>query len=257
MGLPDMDACIHFAWSGVGVKGRMDPDIQEVNVRNTMQLIQAAGELKCGRLLFAGSQAEYGVTEERIRQKKCADAPVTENQECHPISEYGKAKLRVLSDGSTLADMLNMAYIHMRIFSVYGAGDHGTSLISSCLHAALSGEEAILGPCTQRWNYLYITDCAKAVADLTESTYITSDDQNEAEDSVVNVAGEDTRILSEFVKDIFRTAGTDGKFKFADRTPWPEGTPWLYPDTEKLRELTGFSPEVSFTDGIEKCIKGA
>ena len=61
-GIPSPEVCVHFAWSGEGVRGRMDPETQVQNVRNTLALIRVMGETGCRRFLFAGSQAEYGVT---------------------------------------------------------------------------------------------------------------------------------------------------------------------------------------------------
>ena len=158
-GIPSPEVCVHFAWSGEGVRGRMDPEIQAQNVRNTLALIRVMGETGCRRFLFAGSQAEYGVTLERVEARKMSPAAeaapevtgvtymVSEETPCHPISEYGKGKLRILREGAELAEQLGIAYRHMRIFSVYGTGDHETSLISSCVQAAKEGRTAELGPC--------------------------------------------------------------------------------------------------------------
>lgn len=246
--LPEMDACIDFAWRGAGVNGRMDADTQEKNVRDTLQLIGAAGELSCRRFLFAGSQAEYGVTKERVDKGIMDGNLVNEETVCHPVSEYGKAKLRVLLDGSTLAGMLGMAYIHMRIFSVYGPGDHSSTFVDECLKAAVNGGKADLGLCTHLWNFLYVTDCARAVAALLNATLVT-----DGEPCIVNVAGTDTRILREFSEEIFKTVQRNGFPEYREQKVREEGTPWLNPDTSKLKKLTGFSEEVSFPEGIRIC----
>lgn len=274
-GLPRMDACIHLAWDGVGVRGRMDPDIQETNVRNTLKMMQTASELGCRRFLFAGSQAEYGVTAERVKSGMFSGAAVSEDTVCHPLSEYGKAKYRVLLDGSTLAEYLGMAYVHARIFSVYGPGDHGTSLVSACVGAAVRGEQTVLGPCTQLWNYLHVKDCARALSLLLSAPpaggsgpdrsaagafaaglSASGTEETEPERCVVNIGSERTRKLAEFVREIFETAGNPaGGCVFAGREPGPEGTPWLNPDCGKLKRLTGFREEITFADGIRDMIQ--
>lgn len=253
--LPGMDLCMHLAWEGVGVKGRMDADLQEENVKNTLKLMQASSELSCSRFLFAGSQAEYGVTEERVKEGMFSGEPVSEKTVCHPVSQYGKAKLRVLQEGSTLADFLDLAYIHMRIFSVYGAGDHESSLVSSCVRAARAGQNISLGPCSQLWNYLYVKDAARAILALAESTWVFDGDSSEPEDHVVNVGSPDTRPLKDFVREIFETAGGAGRYAFAERPAGPEGTPWLSPSLLRFRKLTGSGAEnefsfTSFHEGI-------
>jgi len=258
--LPPMDACIHLGWEGQGVKGRMDEGIQEQNVKNTLLLMQEAAGLSCRRFLFAGSQAEYGVTEERVKEGMFGGRPVNEEEACHPLSRYGKAKLRVLLEGSTLAEMLGMTYIHMRIFSVYGPGDHETSLVSSCIRAAVSGSGILLSPCTQMWNFLYVSDCARAIRGLLTCGFAPDAESGKTEEHVVNVGSRDSRPLREFVGEIFSEAektdketGTEGPV-FMERKAGPEGTPWLFPDCGKLEKLTGFQEKISFREGIGKCI---
>ena len=276
MGLPEMETVVHFAWEGVGVKGRMDPEIQEKNVRNTLELLKVSRQLGCRAFLFAGSQAEYGITLERVRESLFSGDPVTEEERCCPVSEYGKGKLRVLKEGSELAEQLGVRYCHMRIFSVYGNGDHETSLISSCVRAAKEGQTAELGPCRQQWNFLHIKDCGRAVLALTELAVsaasapelreqAASNAGRSAEEtgtgrgkSVFNIGGDDTRLLRDFVQEVFDIApscGYDGAgFHLAERPVGPEGTPYLSPDISKIREMTGWSPRICFRDGIREML---
>ncbi len=268
MGLPAMDVCVHFAWSGVGVRGRMDPEIQEHNVRNTLEMLRTAKGLGCRGFLFAGSQAEYGVTAERVESGLFTGLPVAETEICRPISEYGKGKLAVLTQGSALGEQLGIRYVHMRIFSVYGEGDHGTSLVSSCVSAARERRTAELGPCRQQWNFLHVRDCAAAICALAlktaGNTSAVRAPQRTADqavllssglpDHVFNIGSGDTRPLKEYVQEVFDIAascGYDGAgFLLQDRPAGPEGTPWLSPEIRKICGWTGWKPEISFRQGI-------
>ena len=260
-GIPSPEVCVHFAWSGEGVRGRMNPEIQVQNVRNTLALIRVMGETGCRRFLFAGSQAEYGVTLERVEARKMSPAAeaapevpgitymVSEETPCHPISEYGKGKLRILKEGAELAERFGMEYFHMRIFSVYGEGDHETSLISSCIRAAKEGQTAELGPCRQQWNFLHVKDCAAAILALAEHAPTAAPGS-----CVFNIGSSDTRPLKDFVQEVFDIApscGYDGAgFRLEERAAGPEGTPYLAPDISKIRRETGWSPRISFREGI-------
>ena len=271
-GIPSPEVCVHFAWSGVGVRGRMDPEIQERNVRNTLTLIRTLGEMGCRRFLFAGSQAEYGVTLERVQaaadtaeQKnpvapggagQGAGGPVTEAAACRPISGYGKAKLRILKEGAAVAQRFGMEYVHMRIFSVYGEGDHETSLVSSCVGAAREGRRAELGPCRQLWNFLHVRDCAAAVLALAKCGSVAAD--SSLAGLIYNIGSGDTRPLRDFVQEVFDIAaacGYDGAgFSLNDRPAGPEGTPYLSPDISKICRATGWKPEISFKEGIREML---
>lgn len=240
------DLCMHLAWEGVGAAGRMDAAIQERNIRNTGALLRLAAASGCKRFLFAGSQAEYGMTLEKIEEGTCSpDVLLHEEMDCDPISEYGKAKLRVWKEASSFCREEGMEYIHMRIFSTYGPQDHSTSLIASCIAAMREGRRLRLGACRQLWNYIYVEDCAAAIADLAFCRL------GQEKERIVNIAGEDTRPLYCFAEEIQRIYQRKDCLCFEERPPGAEGTPFLNPSIEKLKKLTGFHPKTKFEKGIE------
>lgn len=239
--LPDtIDACIHLGWDGIGRCGRMDHAVQSVNIANTLSLIPVLKELGCRRLIFAGSQAEYGIVTKKI----------TEETVCNPVSEYGKAKLAVLDKAFKLCNENEITYIHARIFSVYGAGDHATSLVDSCIRAFMEGKHIDLGPCEQTWNYLYVDDCAKALSDLATCVYMTEDGEDTSE-AIVNIASAESMQLRDYVERIKNVIG-QGSFSFTDRQEPAEGTPNLNPCIDRLIDMTGFSESLTFEEGIKK-----
>ena len=127
MDITDASAWLHLGWEGAGSANRQDPALQAKNIGYALSAVRTAGALGCSRFLFSGSQAEYGI----------CDSPMREDQPCHPVSEYGKDKVLVCRQAGELAGQLHMDYIHTRIFSVYGPGDHPWSLISTCIDTFL------------------------------------------------------------------------------------------------------------------------
>ena len=167
------DAWIHTCWEGAGSDNRTLRDVQQSNVESSLKAVRAAFGMGCRRFLFTGSQAEYGICSRLI----------TEDMPCNPVSEYGKAKRVFAVEAEELCKSLALDYIHGRIFSVYGPGDHPWSLVQSCLKTWSRGGEMKLGECTQWWNFLYIEDAASALISLLER----------GEPGTYNVAGCDTR----------------------------------------------------------------
>ena len=141
----------------------------------------------------------------------------------------------------------SMEYIHARIFSVYGPGDHPWSLVESCLRAFGRGEYISLGECTQMWNFLYLEDCVRALILLMEQ-------EKESVSGIYNVAApeEETKPLREYIRQMYETMGYHGSYSFGRRRPNAEGLANLIPDISKLEENTGFSPRVSFSEGVKK-----
>ena len=273
---PLIDAWIHFAWDGVGSAGRSDTNIQIENIQNAKKAYLYAKLLGARKFLFAGSQAEYGRGNHRV--------PL-------PVSPYGKAKLsfgRWATEQSLLSEIYDdapMQFIHMRIYSVYGSGDHETSLVNTVLRASLRHEAIILGPCEQRWNYLEVHDLARAIRILLSS--------EDTRTGIYDIAGSDSRMLKKYViamnaiaarfaanadttadGDATTAAGatqavtaggqttgtaagaspTGAELRFGTRANNAEGAANMSPEILKLQRL-GFHQEISFEAGIGMLLK--
>lgn len=236
-------AFYHFGWDGSGSENRMKREVQQKNVVDALKALEGARRLGCSRFLFSGSQAEYGIHK----------GALSEETDCSPVSEYGKAKLDFLKQATEKTNqwqqegISSMEYIHARIFSVYGPGDHPWSLVESCLRAFTRGEYISLGECTQMWNFLYLEDCVRALILLMEQ-------EKESVSGIYNVAApeEETKPLREYIRQMYETMGYHGSYSYGRRRPNAEGLANLIPDISKLEKNTGFSPLVSFSEGVKK-----
>ena len=247
----DFDVCIHLAWGGIGKEGRMDENIQRENIDAAIKLMRVCKERGAKRFLFAGSQAEYGQTLTDIEAKYGKDFDInaiprqSEDAPTNPKSEYGKAKLELKSKLKNLGDSLGIEYVHMRIFSVFGSGDHETSLISTCIRNFKENKDVHIGECIQSWNYIYIKD-------LCEAVYLLSKKDLQGE-FVFNVAGENNRILMDYVKDIKRLLDSSSDIVVEKKEAASEGLPFLNPNIEHLKGI-GFVESYGFEKGIKDCI---
>ena len=231
------DVWIHMGWNGSGSENRKNPALQQSNIGHTLEAVRAAKRFGCRRFIFSGSQAEYGIHQTKI----------TERTPCNPVSEYGKAKLETGNQAKGLCKSLNIEYIHTRIFSVYGPGDHPWTLVNTCLDTFLSGGEMVMGDCTQWWNFLYIDDMARAMAALAEA--------KDLPEGIYNIAGCDTRVLKEFVEEMHQLCGCKGTCAYGRLPVNAEGAANLLPDITKLQQAVNWRPEISFQEGIRRIIR--
>lgn len=228
----------HFAWAGPGSAGRQDTTIQSYNLNMSLETLKEAAMSGCERFIFAGSQAEYGHAQDGTLKK--------EEGEKAPISEYGRTKLKFGQEAPQRLKAMgcDMQYIHMRIFSAYGPGDHKGSLLNSLIRSLLKDEDVSLSHCLQLWDYIYIDDFKDAMYLLSEK----------ATSGCYNIGSGDTRPLKSYVMEASRLVLKDEALRhlhFGMRGDNAEGDADLSPDISRLRRL-GFKKKVSFDEGIKK-----
>ena len=103
------------------------------------------------RFFFAGSQAEMG--------RGTREEPL-------PASPYGEKKLAFSEYG--LKNHGEMEFIDLRIYSIYGKGDHERSLVKTLVRNTLRGMETELGSGNKIWNFMAEEDFGRALAFLTD-----------------------------------------------------------------------------------------
>ena len=145
------DTVLHFAWDGVGSLGRSDLATQEKNLAMSKAFFSWAKAHGVKRFFFAGSQAEMG--------KGSREEPL-------PASPYGEKKLAFSEYG--LKNHGEMEFIDLRIYSIYGKGDHERSLVKTLVRNTLRGMETELGSGNKIWNFMAEEDFGRALAFLTD-----------------------------------------------------------------------------------------
>ena len=194
------DVFIHLAWAGTTHVDRNNPAIHEENVRLSLGCVKLAKQMGCKLYVDAGSQAEYGIV----------SGELTEETPCNPFSEYGKGKLEMYQKSIILTNNLGLKYIHLRILSVYGENDHPNTLIISSLKKLKNNEPIEMRSGGQKWNYVYVKDAARQIAEL--SFHAMNDDTIHQE--VYNIASNDTRKLQDFIIVMKEITGSASELTF-------------------------------------------
>lgn len=236
--IPNADVFIHCSWGGADHAKRDDREVHQQNVQYSLDAMRAAAQMGCKVFVETGSQAEYGATNEQQ----------TEDMECNPFSEYGKAKLDMWCQGEQLAEQLGIRYIHLRIFSMYGEEDHPWSMIMQCIQKMQRNEHIELSECTQNWNYLYVDDAARMIVELCQA-YMR---QPNIPSGIYNIASEDTRPLKEFVEEMRAITGTQSEIVYGAFKP--QVVVALNPSVAKIKRyiVTSFIP---FEEGLQRILK--
>ena len=233
--IDNADIFVNFAWDGTNYEGRTKTDIHKKNIENTKIAFRIAQEIGCRLFVESGSQAEYGVY----------DGLIDENTPCNPFTEYGKGKLAMKQEGFKLSEEIGLKYLHLRIFSTFGEGDHPYTLFMNAVSKMLNNEPLDLSPCTQKWNFLYSRDAVKQIYYLCEKAV--NDDSFKHE--VFNLASEDTRILKDYVERLKVLLHSESQLNYGVFTP--EHLVTLNPNISKLKNYIGFVASYSFDEAAK------
>ena len=153
-----VDCFVYLTWDGTRGEARNDYERQKHNYECGMAAVRSVLDAGCGRVITAGSQAEYGLN----------GVVITEDMECRPNTQYGIWKLKFFEDAM---EMCSMAGVHLkepRFFSLYGPDDYDKTLIISMIDNMLHNRRCEMTECVQMWDYLYIDDAIAALMLLCE-----------------------------------------------------------------------------------------
>jgi len=230
------DCFFHLAWAKTVGEGRNDVDAQLLNVKHAVDAVRAANELHCKVFIGAGSQAEYGRVEGKLR----SDTPA------FPENGYGIAKLCAGQLTRLECQKLELDHIWPRILSVYGPRDGMGSMISSTIEKLLKGKTPELTQGIQRWDYLYADDAAEALLLCAQR----------GENGAVYPLGSGKAMPLKYYVDALRDAIDPAlKLDYGAVAYAPKQVMWLEADITALSADTGFQPATSFETGIQRTIE--
>lgn len=225
----------HLAWEGTFGAARDDARLQHRNMGYTLDAVELAARLGCFAFVGAGSQAEYG----RVGGPLSPDTPV------RPETGYGMAKYAAGRLSALLSRQLGIRHVWARILSVYGPGDGEGTLVMSVIQKLLRGERPSCTAGGQLWDYLYCDDAAEALRRMGER----------GRDGAVYPLGSGTvRPLAHYIS-LIRDAVDPALPVGLGELPYPPGQVMhLEADLSPLTRDTGFTPAISFEEGIRRTV---
>lgn len=229
------DLFIHLGWAFTDKNGRNDVSKQIRNIEYTIDAIQLAKRMGCKKLIGAGSQAEYGIINEKLKS----------TTKINPIVPYGVAKFSAGKLANIECKKIGMEFNWIRILSVYGKYDNKNSLLSYAINCAKNNKLIEMTKGEQIWDYLNEKDAGEGILSIAEKGI----------NGKVYILGSGTgRELKEYILEMISIINPNCPIGFG-MIPYSETQPmYLVADITELTNDTGWVPKIDFVTGIKSII---
>jgi len=144
----------NLAWDGVSAAERVLWRKQVGNIQFQQTLLDLALETGVKKFVGIGSQSEYGDFE----------GTIDETFPVNPKTAYAATKIASLDLLRSFCGINNIEWYWFRVFPQFGPGESGSWLIPSLIKSMCTLNYMDLTPGEQHLPYLYVGECAKAIA---------------------------------------------------------------------------------------------
>ncbi len=187
------------------------------------------------RLVHVGSALEYG----RVA------GPITEDVEPHPDTDYGVTKLEAANTVLAATRTAGLTASVVRLFTVYGPGEHATRLLPSLINAARLGTTVSLSAGDQPRDFTYVEEAVEGL--------LRSGARPEASGQLLNVATGRLTTVRQFAETAATVLGIPhDRLRFGAMPKQPSEMHHGEVSTARATRLLGWHPAVSIIDGIRR-----
>jgi nucleoside-diphosphate-sugar epimerase len=234
------DVIFNLASYGVNQKDR-DPELMlRGNVDLVSNLLIAAKAMRIKRFIHTGSYFEYA--------EPFDNKPISENQSIKPMSLYGAAKAASVIYGNALASNLDLSFVTLRLFGVYGIGETTDRLIPYLIQQLKHDQPVDLTPGGQVRDLLYIDD----VVDALIAAMLSKSLENYSVYNICSGIGVQVREIAETVADAMDKP--QALLHFGQRPYRKDEAMWLVGDNKKFSRATNWRPTVSLAEGVRQMV---
>ena len=224
---------IHFAGIGDIVPSIEKPiDYMEVNLLGTVRVLECCKASGIERFVYAASSSCYGI----------ADVPTDEKHSIKAQYPYALSKFQGEQAAFHWQKVYGLSVNSVRIFNAYGtrsrtSGAYG-AVFGVFLRQLIAGSPlSVVGDGTQKRDFLYVTDVAEAFVMAAQTKLV---------GQVWNLGAGNPQSVNRIVELL------GGKVVYIPKRPGePDCT---YADISKISKDLGWSPKVSFEDGISRLL---
>jgi dTDP-glucose 4,6-dehydratase len=225
---------------GIPYSYRSPRDVVEVNILGTLNVLEAARLHDVDRVVHTSTSEVYGSAQ---------TVPMSEDHPLNAQSPYAASKIAADQLALSFHRSFGLPVAVARPFNTYGPGQTARAIVPTVISQALVGDTLQLGSLSATRDLNFVTDTAAGFMAIAETP--------ETVGRVLNIGtGHDVsiRAVVELVGDLL---GKELRVESDQRRVRPAASEVerLVCDATRLRELTGWAPEVPLPVGLERTIE--
>lgn len=240
--MKDIDVVFHLAALIAIPYSYHSPDMYvDTNIKGTLNILQAAKELKTERVLVTSTSEVYGTAKY---------VPIDENHPYQGQSPYSATKIGADRLAESFYRSFNLPVTIVRPFNTYGPRQSARAVIPTIITQLLSGKEEIkLGSLTPTRDFNYVKDTARGFLEIYKS--------NKTIGEEINIATQKEISIGDLANELIKQINPKAKIICDEQRLRPEKSEVnrLLGSNEKIRRLTNWEPQYSFEDGIKETIE--
>lgn len=238
----DIDLVFHLAALIAIPYSYVAPDSYiDTNVRGTLNICQAAKDSGVKRILVTSTSEVYGTAQY---------VPIDEKHPLQPQSPYSASKIGADAIAMSFYNAFKLPLTIVRPFNTYGPRQSARAVIPTIITQIASGMKQIkLGDTSPTRDFNYVKDVCRGYLQLAACEAAIGQTVNIGSNYEISV--QDTL---ELIKEIMQS---DVEFITDQKRIRPEKSEVfrLWCDNSKIASLTGFKPEYSIREGLEKTVQ--
>jgi NAD dependent epimerase/dehydratase len=238
----DIDIVFHLAALIAIPYSYVAPDSYiDTNVKGTLNICQAAKDCGVKRILVTSTSEVYGTAQY---------VPIDEKHPLQPQSPYSASKIGADSIAMSFYNAFKLPITIVRPFNTYGPRQSARAVIPTIISQIASGMKEIkLGDLSPTRDFNYVADTCRGYLELTKCDQAIGETVNIGSNYEISI--KDTLDL---IKDIMNS---DVRFIAEEQRIRPQNSEVfrLWCDNTKIRTLTGFEPNYSIREGLEKTVE--
>ncbi len=239
--MKDIDVVYHLAALIAIPFSYHSPDSYvDTNIKGTLNVLQAARDLKTKRILVTSTSEVYGTAQY---------VPIDEKHPYQGQSPYSATKIGADRLAESFYRSFNLPVTIVRPFNTYGPRQSARAVIPTIITQLLAGKEEIrLGSLTPTRDFNYVKDTVRGFIAIANS------DKTIGEE--INIATQQEISIGELAEELIRQINPKAKIICEEQRLRPEKSEVerLLGSNAKIKALTDWQPQFTFAQGLAETI---